>query len=194
MWLSTHAERARVGGGDANWQEVRRRNRNGEGQGRFTKSSVKVITSFFVSNLPSHTTKEKLRKAFKDFGEIHDVYIPARVDKSGSPFGFVKFINVRDKGSLAAKLSGIKMDFLKLCVNLERFDRKGMPINGNGPVANQRPPMTRANLSGSGSGSAAAVKGIDDRSFAKVAGFPSSIAPQEWVIPISTSQSETLDR
>lgn len=56
----------------------------------------KVITSYYVSNLPEGVLKAQIWKSFQKYGRVADIYIGGKKDRSGSTFAFVRFENIRD--------------------------------------------------------------------------------------------------
>lgn len=56
-------------------------------------------------------------------GEVVDVYIPLKRNKSGRRFGFVRFMNNGDPEGLEKRLGNIWIGTYKLSVNISRFAR-----------------------------------------------------------------------
>lgn len=73
---------------ESEWQEVKRR-RAERGDGWMMKESV----TFFFRNFPDYYSEADLWKKFKEVGNL---FIPAKKDKKGNRFGFVRFL-VRGK-------------------------------------------------------------------------------------------------
>ncbi|KAM0015977.1 putative RNA recognition motif domain, nucleotide-binding alpha-beta plait domain superfamily [Helianthus debilis subsp. tardiflorus] len=82
---------------------------------------VLMITKFFVANLPKGCTPWELRKALEGFGEISGTYVAKKKDKGGGRFGFVSFVNVRERSELESSLRGARMGANKLKINIARF-------------------------------------------------------------------------
>ncbi|KAJ0587397.1 putative RNA recognition motif domain, nucleotide-binding alpha-beta plait domain superfamily [Helianthus annuus] len=80
-----------------------------------------MITKYFVANLPEGCTPWELRKALEGFGEITGTYVAKKKDKGGGRFGFVSFVNVRDRSELEKSLHGARMGACMLKVNIARF-------------------------------------------------------------------------
>ncbi|KAI3818748.1 hypothetical protein L1987_12565 [Smallanthus sonchifolius] len=101
------------------WQDPRRKMKEGNRSGRWT--------SYYVANLPEGTKPEDLKTCFNQFGNVVDIYVASRKDKSGSCFGFVRFSMVEDKWELERSMREINMKNLRLSVNLAKYDRDGNP-------------------------------------------------------------------
>ncbi|KAJ0668710.1 putative RNA recognition motif domain, nucleotide-binding alpha-beta plait domain superfamily [Helianthus annuus] len=81
----------------------------------------RIITKFYVSNLPVGCNPWDLADFVGVFGEVAGCYIARKKDKEGNRFGFISFVNVGDVKELERKLNGIKMGEYKLKVNITRF-------------------------------------------------------------------------
>ncbi|KAJ0938354.1 putative RNA-directed DNA polymerase [Helianthus annuus] len=92
------------------------------------------VVKFFVTNLPEGCTPWELRKGLEGFGVISGTYVAKKRDKLGNRFGFVSFIEVKDRAALEKVLSGVKLGDSKLKVNLARF-----ALENSGSVAQQEP-------------------------------------------------------
>jgi RNA recognition motif-containing protein len=84
----------------------------------------KVATSYYFTNLPDNVKAVDLWPRFAKFGRVGEVFIPAKVDKQGKRFGFVKFREVQDDKDLLRRISNIWIDSFKLRVNLSKFSRR----------------------------------------------------------------------
>ncbi|CAH1452378.1 unnamed protein product [Lactuca virosa] len=98
------------------WTEVRGRKQ--------TNTSMKVITSYYVTNIPDGTCRYTLKEAFKNFGNIIDVYIPGRKDKGGAYFGFVKFCGVKNAEELERSMQRVKCGHNILKVNISKYRKQ----------------------------------------------------------------------
>ncbi|KAK9075729.1 hypothetical protein SSX86_004058 [Deinandra increscens subsp. villosa] len=140
--------------------------------------SMWEYTSYFVLNMPFGVTVKELRQVFGKFGIVKDVYIAARVDKYGSPFGFVKFVNFIWSVSIGWEtLSTGKRVLLVL-----------LGWGGGGPVHGG--PVTSA---GRPAGSGGDAKVVPGRSFAVVAGSSGVGLPPVKEVIISETSSGALD-
>ncbi|KAK2442416.1 hypothetical protein QL285_013611 [Trifolium repens] len=81
----------------------------------------KSATSYFFTNFPDDVKAVDLWPKFARFGRVGEVFIPAKVDKQGKRFGFVKFREVRDATELLRCISNIWIDSFKLRINLSKF-------------------------------------------------------------------------
>lgn len=64
-------------------------------------------TSFFFTNFPENFGREELWSVFQRYGKVIEVFIPARKDKLGNRFGFVRFLEVSNVKDLEARLNWI---------------------------------------------------------------------------------------
>lgn len=85
---------------------------------------MKVITSYYVKNVPDGTCRYTLKEAFKNFGNIIDVYIPSRKDKGGAYFGFVKFFGVKNAEELEISMQRVKYGHNILKVNISKYKKQ----------------------------------------------------------------------
>ncbi|KAL4568072.1 hypothetical protein LXL04_023673 [Taraxacum kok-saghyz] len=88
-------------GGHTGWTEVRHRKRSTPGV-RHPHAN-----SYFVAGMADCTTKLEIQKCFNGYGDIADVYMGKKKDKSGNNFAFVKFNNVRDIWRLEEDMQNI---------------------------------------------------------------------------------------
>jgi hypothetical protein len=108
-------------GGEGGWQSVeakRPRRRKG-----FVHKLATDITSYFFTNFPEEVTVMDLWTEFGRLGSVGEVYIPAKLDKLGRRFGFVKYREVRDAAELLAWMGDIWFGSFKLRVNIARFGK-----------------------------------------------------------------------
>lgn len=87
----------------------------------------KVITSYYVSNLPEGVSKTQIWKSFQKYGRVADVYIGGKKDHSGSTFAFVRFENIRDEKVLEHKISRVRYGHCILRVNIARYQKRQGP-------------------------------------------------------------------
>ncbi|PWA79287.1 RNA-directed DNA polymerase, eukaryota [Artemisia annua] len=105
------------------------------------------ITKIFVTNLPEGCSGADLATQVRVFGQIYDLYIARKRDKSGNQFGFISFLDVKDKEELLRNLKGIRMGDYKLLFNIARFVLEEGEINTGaekpGPKTFGNPNMNR---------------------------------------------------
>lgn len=80
------------------------------------------VTYFFTLFPDDHGATEMLR-IFSMYGDATEVVIPAKRDKLGRRFGFVRFMEVRDVKLFATKLDNIIIGATKIHANIPRFTR-----------------------------------------------------------------------
>jgi hypothetical protein len=106
--------------GPGGWKgESSRANRQG-----YVHRLDKVATSYYFTNIPDEVKAVDLWPRFAKFGRVGEVFIPAKVDKQGKRFGFVKFRDVHDDRDLLRRISNIWIDSFKLRINLSKFSRR----------------------------------------------------------------------
>jgi len=91
------------------------------GQKRTSKKGIKA--SFYVTNFPDRLPLFRLRQAFEVYGILTDVYIARHRNARGQEFGFVRYVNVRNKEKLAKALNNIWMGQCHIWAREARFDR-----------------------------------------------------------------------
>ncbi|KAK9048658.1 hypothetical protein SSX86_032376, partial [Deinandra increscens subsp. villosa] len=118
---------------DADWEipkkrRWKRQSKQGkQGNGRSNRGS-NAWTSYYFTNFPDECSVTDLQQAFDQHGIVMDVFIAKKINSEGERFGFVKFARVFDKERIESGLNSIKVGHHKLSVNLERFDRFGLPV------------------------------------------------------------------
>ncbi|KAJ0734416.1 putative RNA recognition motif domain, nucleotide-binding alpha-beta plait domain superfamily [Helianthus annuus] len=95
---------------------------------------LRNATSFFISNLPDSCDKAALWKAFEHLDNLEDVFVPAKRDRAGNKFGFVKLSNVKDSEWWIEKLKEVRVDGAVIGVNRAKFNRDGSKILARGSV------------------------------------------------------------
>jgi hypothetical protein len=103
---------------DQNWQFVRGRNRNRDGD-RSHLPDIATVKNRRKGNFEDLT----MLNAFSYYGDIVEVVIPAKRDKGGRRFGFARFEQVQDARLLEQELDTILVGRDKISVNLSRFHR-----------------------------------------------------------------------
>ncbi|GKV10568.1 hypothetical protein SLEP1_g21912 [Rubroshorea leprosula] len=85
-------------------------------------------TAFFFTNFPEEWNYEDLWRLFSKYGRIYSIYSPEKRDRFGRRFGFIRFLEVKDKKELERQLDQIWIGHTKLRENIPRFkeeDRNG---------------------------------------------------------------------
>ncbi|KAL4585970.1 hypothetical protein LXL04_010598 [Taraxacum kok-saghyz] len=140
---------------ETEWREVRRKG-GGSSKGISSPThSESELTAFYVSNLPGGIAKSELWKPCAKLGELGDIYIAGRKDRSGSFFAFVKYAKAIGKETCDAIVKGLKEIQIRgklLAANCARHSRsaiqkaprsfadvaKGVPaasVESNDPIA-----------------------------------------------------------
>ncbi|MCH92888.1 endonuclease/exonuclease/phosphatase family protein, partial [Trifolium medium] len=89
----------------------------------YVRAAQEECVTFFFTNFPHTENLLGLRKVFGSFGRVGDIFIPAKKNKFGQRFGFVRFKVVSDVDVLLDKLQDIWLGKFKLRVNVSRFGR-----------------------------------------------------------------------
>jgi len=90
------------------------------------------LTSVKIDNLPPRTQYDDLQRAFSEFGEIGDIYIPR--DHIGSRgFGFVRFYDVRDAMDATKNGDGLMVHGMPLRVSMAKYDKSGRKDRSRSP-------------------------------------------------------------
>lgn len=117
---------------DRSWTEVRNKlNRRCNNYGSYWVDSrgkedqSDHISIFFFTELPEEIGAKDLFEIFKEYGLVVVVMIPAKRDKKGRRYGFVRFRKYGDGRLLAIKLDNIFIKGRKLYANIPRFSRGG---------------------------------------------------------------------
>ncbi|KAL8549596.1 hypothetical protein ACS0TY_008441 [Phlomoides rotata] len=121
-------------GGEAN-------SRGREGTSSFQKDFQKEkCHSFFVRNFSANCSPEFLRDKFCEFGSVVDIFIPAKLDKTGKPFGFVRFDIHHDEEYLLDSLNNTWIGSYKLLAYIPKYEHNTIP-----PWRNPQPHLFDAN-------------------------------------------------
>ena len=116
----------------AEWHEndlVMVDNRNGY------KASFYV--TIFLENLPLF----RLRQEFEVCGILSDLYVARHRNSRGQEFGFVRFVNVKNKSKLLQALNNVWMGECRFLAKEARFDRFA---HNDIVVAKSKPGVTMA--------------------------------------------------
>ncbi|MFS7977529.1 putative RNA recognition motif domain, nucleotide-binding alpha-beta plait domain superfamily [Helianthus anomalus] len=82
----------------------------------------KVITKFFVSNLPPKCSSVDLKDVFRRYRDFEASYIARKRDRWGKRFGFISFQNVTDVKRLEGEMGDVWMGLYKLFIGLASVD------------------------------------------------------------------------
>jgi hypothetical protein len=124
--MRENVEREGVGReeGDSDWRVVE--GKKPQRRKGFVHRLEQDITSFFFTNFLEDATVNNLWFEFERFGHVGEVYLPKKLDKQGSRFGFVKYREVQDDMKLLSRMEDIWLGSFKLRINKSRFG-KGEP-------------------------------------------------------------------
>ncbi|KAL4574766.1 hypothetical protein LXL04_021604 [Taraxacum kok-saghyz] len=114
---------------DDGWKTVERRRR------RVSKVDelCRVVTTFFISNLPVGWDSRKLWLAFEGHGTLVDAFVPGKRDAAGNLFGFVRFMKVSEVQALLRKFNEMVLEGKRLKANVAKHERPKArsTLNGN---------------------------------------------------------------
>ncbi|GAU20898.1 hypothetical protein TSUD_120900 [Trifolium subterraneum] len=80
-----------------------------------------TTTTFYFTNFPDEVHLQEIIYRFSKFGDIEDIYIPEKRNKSGKHFGFVRFRGAKDVKLVEAKTKEVWFGTYKLWANVARF-------------------------------------------------------------------------
>ncbi|GKV48046.1 hypothetical protein SLEP1_g54881 [Rubroshorea leprosula] len=122
---------------------------------RIDRAVYNLAVPFFFTNFPGDWDYEQMWRTFRGYGRVIDIHVPARTDRYGRRFGFVRYLDVQNVHMLERELDQIKVGGIKIHVNQPRFDRKakiqrdGSQNNVEKTIsfeANRRADMTYADI------------------------------------------------
>nr|GFB61424.1 reverse transcriptase domain, reverse transcriptase zinc-binding domain protein [Tanacetum cinerariifolium] len=88
---------------------------------------VKISTSVYLTNFPSHLTRRELWNICSKAGKVVDVFIARRLNKAGLMYAFCRFIKVDNTDALVDSLCKIRIGKMYLHANVARFARNSTP-------------------------------------------------------------------
>ncbi|GLT35687.1 hypothetical protein SLA2020_101180 [Shorea laevis] len=102
-------------------------------------------TAYYFTNCSEDWSYEQMWKTFLKFGRVYDIYSLLRKNRTGSKFGFVRFLNVYDSADLEKRLNQIRIGNYSLRVNRPKFEEPGvargqkrLAHNNNHGLTNER--------------------------------------------------------
>lgn len=101
------------------FQKVVQRKGRKNGGHRF----LSECTTFFFRNFPEECKEETLRRKFGEVRKVVDVFIPAKRDRSGKRFGFIRFEGLDGCQDRLDKLNKIWVDSFLIRAFVPRFTR-----------------------------------------------------------------------
>lgn len=79
--------------------------------------------TFYFTNIPDRLPLFRLRKFFEVCGILSDVYLARRLNARGQVYGFVRFLNVKNRAKLGVALNNIWIGDYRVWAREARFDR-----------------------------------------------------------------------
>ena len=79
--------------------------------------------SFYVTNFPENLPLFRLRQTFEVCGILSDLYVARHRNARGHEFGFVRFVNVKNKIKLLQALNSVWVGKCRVWAKEARFDR-----------------------------------------------------------------------
>lgn len=83
--------------------------------------TTKGIMTFYVWNIPMMGNGQFLKQTLAAKGDMTDFFIPAKTNRTGEKFGFVRYRNVRNVESLARRLDDIWIGSYKIRLKIAKF-------------------------------------------------------------------------
>ncbi|KAK8656377.1 hypothetical protein V6N13_098330 [Hibiscus sabdariffa] len=91
-------------------------------EGEFGKQQPNSVVTIFVSYLPRRLHWQGLWASFAHHGDVLDTFIPAKLSRDGSGFGFVRFTNIVDAQRAITRLDGFKLFGNRLSVSIAKYN------------------------------------------------------------------------
>jgi len=107
--------------GGSNQIVDRRDRKNGQVGEDFASTDNEV--SFYFTNFPDFMPVFQLRQSFEVCGILSDIYIARKRNFRGQMYGFLRFVNVRNKDKLALALNNVWIGQCRIWAREARFDR-----------------------------------------------------------------------
>ncbi|KAJ0762284.1 putative RNA recognition motif domain, nucleotide-binding alpha-beta plait domain superfamily [Helianthus annuus] len=99
---------------------------------------LRRITKVFITNLPEKCSGNNLSDFIRSYGDIYDLYIARKRDKAGNCFGFVSFLDVKDRKELIRQICNTRIGDCWLIANIARFTLKEGEIRPELAVPNRQ--------------------------------------------------------
>ncbi|GKV15863.1 hypothetical protein SLEP1_g26605 [Rubroshorea leprosula] len=125
-------------------QDQHQKRRTGEA---YDRGLFKQAIPFFFTNFPDEWCYADMWRTFLKFGRVYDIYCPNRKSRNGGRFGFVRFLDVKDKRELERHLDQIWVGDRKLWVNYPRYDTSQIQKQGGESRDYQGAPLRSQNRS-----------------------------------------------
>ncbi|GKV11959.1 hypothetical protein SLEP1_g23168 [Rubroshorea leprosula] len=106
----------------------------------YNRGLYKQATPYFFTNFPEDWSYADMWRTFLAFGRVYDIYSPNRKSRNDSRFGFVRFLDVKNKKELERHLDQIWIGGRKLWVNIPRYNEE---MNEKGEKRNKQVLETR---------------------------------------------------
>lgn len=110
---------------ESGWKMVRRK-RGESGEQRKKEGPM----TFFFRNFPEDCTEGQLWRRFEEVGKVEDVCIPAKRDKSGKRFGFVRFARREESRGILERLNKVWVGSYVIRAFIPRFVRPSEKARG----------------------------------------------------------------
>ena len=81
------------------------------------------IASFYFTNFPDSTPVFQLRQSFEVCGILSDVYLARKRNFRGQSYGFLRFLNVKNRDKLAFALNNVWIGQCCIWAREARYDR-----------------------------------------------------------------------
>ncbi|GKV04742.1 hypothetical protein SLEP1_g16855 [Rubroshorea leprosula] len=104
------------------WQSERKQGRGNQKERPYDEGLYNQATPYFFTNFPESWSYADMWRTFLHYGRVYDIYSPNRRSRNGTRFGFVRFLEVKDRKELERQLDQIWVNGMKLWVNSPRYD------------------------------------------------------------------------
>ncbi|GKV49720.1 hypothetical protein SLEP1_g56454 [Rubroshorea leprosula] len=102
-----------------------------------------AATPYFFTNFPEEWSCADMWNTFRKYGRVYDIYSPNRKSRNGCRFGFVRFLNVKDKKELEKHLDQIWVGEKKLWVNSPKYEDEQKADRGRRNCQTMEPVVQR---------------------------------------------------
>ncbi|GKV03570.1 hypothetical protein SLEP1_g15846 [Rubroshorea leprosula] len=136
---------------DAGGYVGHRRQQKMLGDRGYDKGVYRQATAFFFTNFPEEWSYTDMWSTFRKFGRVIEIYSPMKRNKSGSRFGFVRFLDVKNEKDLERQLDQIRIEGRQIWVNVAKCPEEKVAvkeINRIAPIANTTQNRSYAEVAG----------------------------------------------
>ncbi|KAL4557346.1 hypothetical protein LXL04_035521 [Taraxacum kok-saghyz] len=132
----------------------------------YAEDLSKIVTTFYVCNLPGEWNSNRLWKAFEGQGRLVDAFVQGKRDVFGRLFGFVRFIRVSNMHGFLRRLNELSFEGKRIYVNVARHIRA--KVSREGMEEKVRPTSQMSRSQGTGCGKKRFARNVSGPTFKEV--------------------------